>query len=199
MLGARTRICFFFKVDFEKAFDLIDWSYLTAIMKKNGFSNLVGQVDYGAISTDSASVIVNGSLTAEFKFECGLRQGDPLYPFLFLLAAEGLKVMMKSLVEVGLFSSYKVNFHKSICLWELTFMILGWRRVSTLNCKLGRLPFIYLAPPIGGDPCKLNFWRPLLDHIKSKLSDKNLSLGSQLVLLKSVLSNTCKIYEKNND
>ena len=36
-----------FKVDFEKAFDSIDWSYLEAVIKKNEFSYLMAQVDYG--------------------------------------------------------------------------------------------------------------------------------------------------------
>jgi hypothetical protein len=60
-----------------------------------------------------------------------------------------------------------------------------------LNCKLGRLPFIFLGLPIDGDLRKLNFWRPLLDRIKSRLSgwkSKNLSLCGRLVLLKFVLS-----------
>ena len=56
------------------------------------------------ISTASASVLVNGCPADEFKFERGLTQGDPLSPFLFLITAEGLNVMMKALVEASLFS-----------------------------------------------------------------------------------------------
>jgi hypothetical protein len=69
-------------------------------MKKMNFPTLWRKWIMECISTASVYVLVNGSLTAEFKFEHGLRQGDPLSPFLFLLMAEGINVMMKSLVEV---------------------------------------------------------------------------------------------------
>jgi len=61
------------------------------------------------VTTAKASVLVNGSPTDEFQMERGLRQGDPLSPFLFLLVAEGLNVLMKALVENGTFTGYKVG------------------------------------------------------------------------------------------
>jgi hypothetical protein len=53
--------------------------------------------------TATAKVLVNGSPTNEFSLERRLRQGVPLSPFLFLLAAEGFNVLMKSLSENNLF------------------------------------------------------------------------------------------------
>jgi hypothetical protein len=47
------------------------------------------------VCTATTSVLVNGSPTDEFPLERGLRHGDPLSPFLFLLAVEGLNLMMK--------------------------------------------------------------------------------------------------------
>jgi len=50
---------------------------------------------------------------------------------------------------------------------------------------------MYLGLPIGGDARRLSFWNPVLERLKSRLSDwksRNLSYGGRLVLLKFVLS-----------
>jgi len=68
-----------------------------------------------------------------------------------------------------------------------------WLHEATvvMHCKHGRIPFLYLGLPIGGDPRKIQFWYPLVERIRRRLSGwkcKNLSLGGRLVLLKFVLS-----------
>ncbi|KAL9684154.1 hypothetical protein QQ045_021588 [Rhodiola kirilowii] len=55
-------------------------------------------------STAGISILINGSPTKVIPMERGLRQGDPLSPFLFLLAAEGLSRMLNNAVETGLLS-----------------------------------------------------------------------------------------------
>nr|GEV57968.1 RNA-directed DNA polymerase, eukaryota, reverse transcriptase zinc-binding domain protein [Tanacetum cinerariifolium] len=54
------------------------------------------------------SVIVNGSPTEEFQFYKGLKQGDPLYPFLFILVMENLHISFQQVVDVGLFKGIEV-------------------------------------------------------------------------------------------
>lgn len=55
------------------------------------------------------SILVNGSPTDEFYLTRGVRQGDPLSPFLFLIAAEGLNILVKEASNCGIFKGVKVG------------------------------------------------------------------------------------------
>ncbi|PNX66845.1 ribonuclease H, partial [Trifolium pratense] len=129
--------------------------------------------------------------------ERGLRQGDPLSPFLFLLAAEGLHVLMEAMEERNLFTGDNVgelapvNFHKSMLVGvNIPDSWLG-EAASALCCRVGKILFLYLGLPIGSDPRRLGFWELVLDRLKNRLSGwriRFLSFGGRLVLLKSVLT-----------
>ncbi|CAJ2644440.1 unnamed protein product [Trifolium pratense] len=226
-----------FKVDFEKAYDSVDWGYLDAVMGRMAFPNLWRKWIRECVCTATASVLVNGSPTDEFSLRRGLRQGDPLSPFLFLLAAEGLNVLMEAMVARNLFTGYSIGGQGSVSVSHLQFaddtLLMGtksWANVralravlvlfetmsglkvnfnksmlvgvnipeswlceaaSTLCCKVGKIPFLYLGLQIRGDPRRLVFWDQILTRLKNRLSgwkSRFLSFGGRLVLLKSVLT-----------
>nr|GEZ04434.1 RNA-directed DNA polymerase, eukaryota [Tanacetum cinerariifolium] len=56
-----------------------------------------------------ASVLVNGSPTFEFQFHYGLKQGDPLAPYLFILVMESLHLSVSRAVESGIFTGIKID------------------------------------------------------------------------------------------
>jgi hypothetical protein len=55
------------------------------------------------VYSSSLSVLINGSPTKQVDINKGLKQGDPLTPFLFLSVVERVGVLMKRVVELGLF------------------------------------------------------------------------------------------------
>ncbi|GJZ68852.1 putative RNA-directed DNA polymerase, eukaryota, reverse transcriptase zinc-binding domain protein [Tanacetum coccineum] len=97
-----------FKVDFVKAFDSVIWNFLFDIMRQMGFSSKWRKWMFSCLSSASISVIVNGSPTKEFRSERGIRQGDPLSPFLFLIVAEALQVTILEACEKGVYSGLRL-------------------------------------------------------------------------------------------
>ncbi|GKV25647.1 hypothetical protein SLEP1_g35046 [Rubroshorea leprosula] len=101
---------FIFKADFEKAYDSVNWAFLDEMMRRLGFGEKWRLWIKECLQTATVSVLVNGSPTEEFKMEKGLRQGDPIAPSLFLIVAEGLNVLIKSVVNKELFQGIPVGF-----------------------------------------------------------------------------------------
>ncbi|GJZ96287.1 RNA-directed DNA polymerase, eukaryota [Tanacetum coccineum] len=79
-----------FKVDFAKAYDSIRWDFLEDVLRAFGFGSKWCSWIRGCLHSGMASVLLNGSPTSEFQFHCGLKQGDPLAPYLFILIMESL-------------------------------------------------------------------------------------------------------------
>ncbi|GJU76062.1 RNA-directed DNA polymerase, eukaryota, reverse transcriptase zinc-binding domain protein [Tanacetum coccineum] len=95
------------KVDFEKDFDSVSWKYLDFVLLNFGFGSKWRSWIRACLSSSQASVLVNGSLTSEFSIKRGLRQGDPLFPFLFILVMEGFHNALSTAVSSGLIRGVK--------------------------------------------------------------------------------------------
>lgn len=99
------------KVDFEKAYDCVNWDFLQFLLSRMGFGLKWISWIMECVSSALVSVLVNGSPTKEFRMKRGLRQGDPLSPFLFNMVVEGLHLMFEKALEVGLIDGICVGMN----------------------------------------------------------------------------------------
>lgn len=178
-----------------------------------GFSSMLcGQI-LEMLRSVGASVILKGCPTQEFHIQRGLRQGDPLFPFIFILVMEGLHValvraqlanvyrgifvsgikiphllyvydivllspwdskiamhIVRILYCLFLFSSLKINFHKSKLFgigYPTSYVVLVVKR---MRCTSNSLPFSHLGVPFGQNISQVNACSSIHDKLWSRLA-----------------------------
>ncbi|XP_008242862.1 PREDICTED: uncharacterized protein LOC103341160 [Prunus mume] len=97
------------KIDMNKAYDRVEWDFLEALLQKLGFHSGWIRLVMLCIRTVSFSVLVNGQPGSSFLPSRGLRQGDPLSPYLFLLVCEALSCNLTKLVQDGVINGIRVS------------------------------------------------------------------------------------------
>ena len=96
------------KLDIEKAYDSISWEFLYKVLDKMGFGSRWLSWMKWCISTASFSVLINGSPAGFFQSSRGLRQGDPLSPYLFVIGMEALSCLINRAVDGNYLSGIRV-------------------------------------------------------------------------------------------
>ncbi|KAL0288904.1 UNVERIFIED_CONTAM: hypothetical protein Sradi_7086900, partial [Sesamum radiatum] len=87
------------KVDLQKAYDMVDWDYLLAVLRLFRFPNRFIVWVEQCITTASFSISLNGTIHGFFTSTRGLRQGDPISPYLFVLVMESLHLLIKHKIQ----------------------------------------------------------------------------------------------------
>jgi hypothetical protein len=92
---------FALKIDMMKAYDRVEWDYLHGCLSKLGFDPTWIQSVMRCVTCVRYAVRVNGELTAPVIPSRGIRQGDPISPYLFLLCTEGLSCLLQQREDRG--------------------------------------------------------------------------------------------------
>ena len=89
------------KFNMSKAYDRVEWGCLEKIMEKLGFKERWRELVMRCVRSVTYSIKINGNPRGHIIPSRGIRQGDPLSPYLFLLCAEGLSALIKASVARG--------------------------------------------------------------------------------------------------
>nr|GEW18412.1 hypothetical protein [Tanacetum cinerariifolium] len=100
-----------FKVDIQKACDTVDWRFLGFILMKFVFHQTMIKWIMACVTSPSYSISINGNIHGFFKGKCGIRQGDPLSPYLFTLVMEVLTLILHRRVRLS--DSFRVRLSDS--------------------------------------------------------------------------------------
>uniref|UniRef100_A0A2N9HI48 Reverse transcriptase domain-containing protein n=1 Tax=Fagus sylvatica TaxID=28930 RepID=A0A2N9HI48_FAGSY len=97
------------KLDLQKVYDWVNWGFLKVVLSQFGFSPIFICWIMECISSVSFSILVNGGITKIFHPSRGLRQGDPLSPYLFILGQEVLSRLIDREFLNGSISGVRMN------------------------------------------------------------------------------------------
>lgn len=103
------------KIDFMKAYDSVDWPFLFDVMDVMGFPRQYILWVSQCVTTARYSVIINGPSEGYFQGHRGLRQGDPLSPYLFLIVMEAFSALLHFRVEHSQFTYHPKCKELKLC------------------------------------------------------------------------------------
>ena len=107
----------------------MEWAFLQGVMLKLGFPKGWVKLIMGCVTTTSFSILINGNPHGHIIPSRGLRQGDPISPYLFLLCAERFTSLLQHVEVEGRIHGL------SICRWVPTISYLLFADNSPIFCR----------------------------------------------------------------
>ena len=99
------------QIDYEKTYDSVNWDFLYHMIERMGFCDRWISWIKESLGSSLVLVLVNGSPTKEFAPTRGLRKGDPMTPFLFLVVVEDLAGLVRQAIKKDLYNGIKVGYN----------------------------------------------------------------------------------------
>ncbi|GKD65820.1 RNA-directed DNA polymerase, eukaryota, reverse transcriptase zinc-binding domain protein, partial [Tanacetum coccineum] len=199
-----------FKIDLQKAYDTISWNFLKVVLEQFGFPDKMVKWIMVCVSTAKFTININGERVGYFSGGRGLRQGDPMSPYLFTLVMEAFNLIMRKNIK----DTAEFKFHHGCQKLGITHLCFAddllvfchgdhksvnvikkaleeFSSYSGLKANMGKLPVRYLGVPLLTKKITATDCKPLVEKVKSRILDwrnKALSYSGRLQLIASVLS-----------
>ena len=87
------------KINLEKVYDRLEWSFIRMVLDHFGFPKNFSELILSCVSTTSTSLLFNGSKLEAFSPSRGIRQGDPISPYIFLLCIKYMSSLITKSCE----------------------------------------------------------------------------------------------------
>lgn len=97
------------KIDLEKTYDCLEWSFIKMVLEHFGLRTNIVKLIMSCVSSTSTSILINGSKMDPFQPSRGIRQGDPLPLYLFILYMEFLGTQISNLCEQRRWDTIKAS------------------------------------------------------------------------------------------
>eukprot|EP00253_Pinus_taeda_P015369 PITA_15369 len=196
-LHSRNEVGMLMQLDLSKAYDKVSWTYLEAILEAFGFSKPWIKWILVLIKSLKYSIPVNRTPSTPFNPSRGIRQGDPLSPFLFVILMEGLSRLIAKRKADGQIKglqpirSCPATMHQQ---FVDDTMLHGTptvkEAIELLGFRIGSLPSRYLGSPLTLKPWQKAHWEKVLANMERRCkhwTNRALNFAGRLVLTKAIL------------
>ena len=97
------------KIDLTKAYDKIQWGFIRHVLTEIGVRGILLDLIMWCVTSVQYRVVINGEVSEPFTPGCGIRQGDPLSPYIFVMCMEKLSHLITQKVGFGTWKGVKIS------------------------------------------------------------------------------------------